>query len=179
MRNLFREMLQHLDPDYLRGGLDETPARMEKAWRHFTSGYTKDVNEILKTFEDGAQNYNEMVLVKKIPLYSQCEHHLVPFFGIAHVAYIPNGKIVGLSKINRVVDVFARRLQVQERLTNQIADAIWDNLNPEGVGVVLECRHMCVEMRGIQQQGSSTTTSALRGCFMEGPVRAEFLELIK
>ena len=127
---------------------------------------------------DGAESYDEMVLVKNIPIYSQCEHHLVPFFGVAHIAYIPNGKIVGLSKLSRVADIFARRLQVQERLTNQIADALEDNLQPRGIAVVLECRHLCMEARGICQQGHTTVTSAMRGVLLNNSAaRNEFLRL--
>ncbi len=177
---LFKELLKFIDPCPTREGLKETPDRMSKAWEHFTSGYDKDPADILKVFEDGAEDYNEMVLIKDIPVYSQCEHHLVPFFGVAHVAYIPNGRIVGLSKLSRVVDMFARRLQVQERLTNQIAQALEDNLHPQGVAVVLECRHLCMESRGICQQGHTTITSAMRGVFLNDPsARAEFLGLIK
>ena len=131
--------------------------------KEYSSGYGKDPAEILKVFDDGAEKVDEMVLVKSIPVYSHCEHHLAPFFGVAHVGYIPNGKIVGLSKLSRLVDVFAKRLQVQERLTNQIADALEEHLQPLGVGVVIECRHMCMESRGIQRQGATTVTSAMRG----------------
>lgn len=173
-------LLQYVGDDPTRGGLIETPKRFLKAWDHFTSGYGKDAFEVLKVFEDGAEDCDEMVLVRNIPVYSQCEHHLVPFFGVAHVAYIPNGKIVGLSKLSRVVDIFARRLQVQERLTNQIAQALQDNLEPLGVGVVLECRHLCMESRGICQQGHTTITSSMKGVFRDDPAtRAEFLGLIK
>jgi GTP cyclohydrolase IA len=179
MRNIFKQFLEAIVPDADREGLQDTPARMEKAWMHFTSGYAINPVDILKTFMDGAENYDQMILVRDIPVHSVCEHHCIPFLGVAHVAYIPNGRIVGLSKINRVVDAFARRLQVQERLTNQVADALWDNLAPMGVGVVITARHMCVEMRGVSQQGSSTVTSALRGVFEDAEVRAEFLNLIK
>jgi len=173
-------LLQFIGENASRGGLKETPKRFLKAWQHFTSGYEKDPADVMKVFDDGAEKYNEMVLVKSIPIYSQCEHHLVPFFGVAHVAYIPNGKIVGLSKLSRVVDIFARRLQVQERLTNQIADALWQNLVPQGVAVVLECRHLCMEARGISQQGHTTTTSAMKGLFLQSSsVRNEFMGLIK
>ena len=173
-------LLQYIGEDPNRGGLKETPTRYLKAWKHWASGYKEDPKALLKCFEDGAEKYDEMVLVKSIPVYSHCEHHLAPFFGTAHVAYIPNGKIVGLSKISRLVDVFARRLQVQERLTNQIADAINENLEPKGVAVVVECRHLCMESRGIQRQGSSTITSALRGVLHDEPAaRAEFLKLVE
>ncbi len=173
-------LLQYVGEDPSRGGLVETPKRFLKAWQFWTSGYDKDPKEILKVFEDGAENYDEMVLVKDIPFYSQCEHHLAPFFGVAHIAYIPDGKIVGLSKFSRLVDMYARRLQVQERLTNQVATAIQDVLKPKGVAVVMNARHMCMESRGVCQQGHSTTTSAMVGAFKdEHDTRMEFLELIK
>lgn len=175
----FVRILQFMGEDANRGGLLETPARAAKAWQFWTKGYSEDPAEILKTFEDGAEGCNEMVVVRDIPLYSHCEHHLAAIFGTATVAYIPDGKIVGLSKINRVVDCFARRLQVQERLTAQVADALMDNLNPKGVGVVVKARHMCMESRGVCQQGHSTITSALRGVFADGTVRQEFLALTR
>lgn len=173
-------LLQYIGEDANRGGLAETPKRFLKAWKFWTSGYNKDPKEILKVFEDGAEDCDEMVLVRDIPFYSQCEHHLAPFFGVAHVAYIPDGKIVGLSKLSRLVDMYARRLQVQERLTNQVADALQKHLEPLGVAVVINARHMCMESRGVCQQGHSTTTSAMRGAFKdEHDARAEFLSLIK
>lgn len=173
-------LLQYIGEDPTRGGLLETPKRFLKAWDHWASGYGVDPAQVLKVFEDGAEKCDELVLVKDIPVYSHCEHHLAPFFGVAHVGYIPNGRIVGLSKISRVVDVFSRRLQVQERLTNQISDAIQDALSPIGVGVVIECRHMCMESRGIQRQGATTITSAMRGAFRDNPeARAEFYSLIR
>jgi len=166
------------DPE--RGGLIETPIRVAKAWQHWAGGYKEDPKEILKTFEDGAENYNQIILVKDIPVYSHCEHHLAPFFGVAHVAYIPDGKIVGLSKLSRVVDVFARRLQVQERLTNQVAEAIEEALQPKAVGVIIECRHMCMESRGIQRQGASTVTSAMKGLFeWDRSAKEELLDLVR
>lgn len=162
----------------LREGLQETPHRFAKAWRHWVSGYTKDPAEVFKVFEDGAEGCDQMVMVKDIPLYSKCEHHLADIFGTATVAYIPRGKVVGLSKLSRVVDIFARRLQVQERLTNQIADAIWTNLDPVGVGVLIRARHMCIESRGVQQRGTITSTCALRGALRDQPeARAEFFKL--
>lgn len=165
--------------DDARGGLLETPARVVKAWAHWTSGYRKNAADILKVFEDGAEGVSEMVVVRDIPIYSHCEHHLAPIFGTATIAYIPNGKIVGLSKLNRLADMFARRLQVQERMTNQIADALFDNLNPLGCGVVVTARHMCMESRGVCQS-SNTTTSALRGNFKDdATVRGEFLALAR
>lgn len=162
-----------------RPGTLETPERFAKAWVHWASGYGIDPGVILKQFEDGARSYDEIVLQKSIPVYSHCEHHLAPFFGIAHVAYLPNERIVGLSKLSRLVDVFARRLQVQERLTCQIADALEAHLNPRGVAVMLRCRHLCMESRGVQRQGTETVTSALRGALKAGEARAEFLELVK
>lgn len=166
------------DPDPSRGGLSETPARVAKAWRHWTGGYNISIENLLKTFEDGAENCDQMVAVVDIPFYSHCEHHLAPFFGKATVAYIPNGHIVGLSKLSRVVDAFARRLQVQERLTNQIADALQTHLSPVGIGVRIRARHLCMESRGICQQGHHTVTTALRGAMLDQPsARAEFLAL--
>jgi GTP cyclohydrolase I len=162
-----------------RGGLLETPARVVKAWAHWTSGYHKNPADILKVFEDGAEGVSEMVVVRDIPIYSHCEHHLAPIFGTATIAYIPDGKIVGLSKLNRLADMYARRLQVQERMTNQIADALFDNLKPLGCGVVVTARHMCMESRGVCQS-SNTTTSALRGNFKDdATVRGEFLALAR
>lgn len=173
-------LLQFIGEDPARGGLLETPARVAKAWKHWTSGYEVDPAGLLKTFEDGADGCDEMVVLKDLPFYTHCEHHMAPFFGTATIAYIPDGKIVGLSKIPRVLDAFARRLQVQERLTNQIADAIANNLQPKGVGVVIRARHLCMESRGIQQQGHHTITSALRGVMRDIPeARAEFLDLAR
>lgn len=173
-------LLQYIGEDTTRGGLQETPARVLRAWKYWTSGYAQKPGDVLKTFDDGAENVDEMILMKDISLYSHCEHHLAPFFGVAHVAYIPNGRIVGLSKIARLVDIFARRLQVQERLTNQIADALVQSLHPLGVGVVLECRHLCMESRGVQKQGATTVTSALRGVLkQDSKARAEFMRLIR
>lgn len=158
----------------------ETIRRVAAMWREMTAGYSVDPASLLKTFEEGAQGVDEMVVVRAIPFYSTCEHHLLPFFGTATVGYVPSGRIVGLSKVNRLVDAFARRLQVQERLTNQIADAMQDALLPVGVGVVLNARHLCMESRGIRQQGCSTITSALRGAIRDKPeARAEFLALAR
>jgi GTP cyclohydrolase I len=171
-------LLQYIGEDPKRGGLVETPHRMLKAWQFYTQGYHIDPVSVLKTFEDGAENCDEMVLVKNIPIYSHCEHHLAPFFGTVSIAYIPNGKVVGLSKLARLAEIFARRLQVQERLTNQIADALMEHLKAKGCGVIIECRHMCMEARGICKQGSTTVTSALRGVMKTDPsARAEFLSL--
>lgn len=175
----FVKLLENVPKDQpLRQGLEETPARMAKAWAHFTSGYNVDIAKLLKTFEDGAENYDEMVMVKDIPIYSRCEHHLESIFGTATIAYIPNGRVVGLSKLSRVADAFARRLQVQERLTTNIADALHEHLKPTAVGVIIKARHLCMESRGVCQQGHHTVTSALRGVFKTDPTaRAEFLRL--
>lgn len=173
-------LLQYIGEEVDRGGLQETPQRFLKAWDHWTSGYGKDIGKLLKTFKDGAEKCDEMVLVRNIPAYSKCEHHLADIFGVAHVAYIPDGRILGLSKINRLVDAFGRRLQVQERWTNQIADALEEHLNPKGIAVVIEARHMCMESRGVCQQGHSTVTSAMRGVFRESTAaRAEFMGMIR
>lgn len=174
-----RKILDNVDPNPERGGLDETPKRVAKALQFWTSGYAKNPRDVLKVFEDGGEGYNEMVIVKDIPIYSQCEHHMAAIFGTATIAYIPDGKIVGLSKLSRLADIFARRLQVQERLTAQIADSLWEELKPKGVGVILRCRHLCMESRGLCQQGHHTITSALRGVMATGEPRAEFLELAK
>lgn len=177
LKNLFQALLTHLDPNFGRSGLTDTPERMSKAWREWTSGYDKDPAAILKTFDDGAEDLNEMVVVAGIPFYSTCEHHLASIFGTVTIAYIPDGKIVGLSKFSRLVDIFANRLQVQERMTSQIANALMEHLNPKGCGVLVRARHMCMESRGIRRPGVYTTTSALRGVFVEGLARAEFLSI--
>ena len=172
------KMLQELDPDPQREGLVDTPKRVEKAFRAYTAGYAQDPKAVIGSAMFEAET-DEMVLVKNIELYSLCEHHLAPFFGKAHVAYIPSGKIVGLSKVARVVEIYARRLQVQERLTSQIAQALEDVLQPRGVGVVIEASHLCMMMRGIEKQNSSTVTSCLRGLFRRDErTRSEFLTLI-
>ncbi|NSL88507.1 GTP cyclohydrolase I FolE [Chitinophaga solisilvae] len=173
----YKECLELLGEDARREGLEKTPERMAKAMQFLTQGYQLDAKEIL----NGAkftESYSEMVIVKDIELYSMCEHHMLPFFGKAHVAYIPNGYITGLSKIARVVDVYARRLQVQERLTHQILDAIQETLQPEGVAVVIEAQHLCMMMRGVQKQNSVTTTSAYSGQFGDVATRSEFMKLI-
>ena len=171
-------MLQFISGDAEREGLSETPKRVAKAWAKWTEGYSMDAAEILKVFEDGAEKCDEMVIVKDIPIYSHCEHHLAAIFGTATIAYIPNGKIVGLSKLSRLADMFARHLQVQERLTNQIADALEEHLGAIGVGVVIRARHMCMESRGVCQQGHHTITSALRGVLKDNECsRAEFMAL--
>jgi len=171
-------LLQLVGEDPEREGLAETPARVVKAWRHWCSGYGKNAKDILKVFEDGAERYDQMVLVKDIPIYSHCEHHLAAIIGTASIAYIPNGKIVGLSKLSRLADMFARRLQVQERLTDQIADALVEHLQPVGVGVLVKARHLCMESRGVCQQGHHTVTTALRGAIKnDEQARSEFLRL--
>ena len=157
-----------------------TTIRVAKAWVHWCSGYGKDPASLLKVFEDGAENHDQMVTVKDIPIYSHCEHHLAPIFGTVTISYIPNGKIVGLSKLSRLADMFARRLQVQERRTEQIADALYEHLEAHGVGVVIKARHMCMESRGVCQQGHHTITTALRGAIRdEVETRAEFLQLAR
>ena len=162
-----------------REGLIKTPERVAKSMGFLTNGYKENPSKILTTAMF-AENYSQMVLVKDIEIYSLCEHHMLPFFGKAHIAYIPNGHIVGLSKIPRIVDVFARRLQVQERLTDEIKDCLQDTLNPKGVAVVIEAQHLCMQMRGVQKQHSSTTTSAFSGIFIsDEKTRAEFMNLIK
>ena len=173
----YAEIITALGEDVTRNGLERTPMRVAKAMQFLTSGYQMDAQEILR----GAlfdENHNQMVIVKDIELYSLCEHHMLPFYGRAHIAYIPNGKIVGLSKLARVVDVFARRLQVQERLTIQIRDALHAALNPLGVAVVIEAKHLCMMMRGVSKQNSVTTTSAFTGEFEKQPTRSEFINLI-
>lgn len=176
--DIVTRLLQFIGEDAKREGLIETPARAIKAWREWTSGYHVKPAEVLKSFEDGAASYDEMVLMKDIPVYSHCEHHLAPFFGVAHVAYVPEKRIVGLSKLSRLVDVFARRLQVQERMTVQIADALTEALEPKGVGVMIQCRHLCMESRGVERSRLVTVTTALRGCIKEGQARDEFLKTI-
>lgn len=173
-----RRLLQYVGDDPAREGLLETPHRVAKAWRHWCGGYGKDPKAILKVFEDGAEKHDQMVTVRDIPIYSHCEHHLAPIFGTVTISYIPNGRIVGLSKLSRLADMYARRLQVQERLTDQIADALFEHLGAKGVGVVIKARHMCMESRGICQQGHHTVTTALRGAMKDEPdTRAEFLRL--
>lgn len=173
-------LLQYVGEDPTRGGLLETPARVAKAWKEWCGGYGEDPATILKTFEDGAEGVDEMVVLKNIPFYTHCEHHMAPFFGTATIGYLPNNKIVGLSKMSRLLDIYAKRLQVQERLGCQIADAIMQHLDALGCGVVINARHLCMESRGIKKQGSETTTSALRGLFKDdAAVRSEFLQLAR
>lgn len=173
----YKTIIEELGENPDREGLLKTPERASKAMQFLTQGYDQDAATVLKSamFKE---SYKEMVIVKDIELYSLCEHHILPFFGKAHIAYIPNGHIVGLSKLPRIVDVFARRLQVQERLTEQILDCINDTLKPEGVAVVIEAAHMCMMMRGVQKQNSTTTTSGFRGAFEKQETRNEFLKLI-
>ena len=179
MQDLIRQMLAELGEDPTREGLVNTPKRVEKALKFLTGGYDANIDEVL----NGALftvDYNEMVIVKDVDFYSLCEHHLLPFFGKCHVAYIPTTKVIGLSKIPRLVDVFSRRLQVQERLTNQIANTILDTIKPMGVAVVMEATHLCMSMRGVQKQNSFAVTSAMLGTFRtDSRTRMEFLELIK
>lgn len=175
-RSDWRRLLRSLHEDPDRPGLRETPARVERAWAHWTSGYAQDPAEILKVFEDGAEQYNELIVVRNIPVYSHCEHHLAPFFGTATVGYVPKGAIVGLSKLTRLVDCFAKRLQVQERMTRQIADFLRDLLKPQGVAVVIEAMHMCMMMRGVKTHTARMTTSAMHGAFRANlATREEFL----
>ena len=173
----YKSVLDLIGEDSSREGLEKTPLRVAKAMQFLTQGYNTDPAEILKSamFKE---DYNQMVIVKDIELYSMCEHHMLPFFGKAHVAYIPNGYVTGLSKIARVVEAFSRRLQIQERLTNQIKDCIQDTLNPMGVAVVIEAQHMCMQMRGVQKQNSVTLTSAFTGAFTNNATREEFIHLV-
>lgn len=173
----FKHIIKDLGENPSREGLLKTPERASKALQFLTQGYRQDAEKVLKSamFKE---SYDEMVIVKDIEIYSLCEHHILPFFGKAHIAYIPNGYIVGLSKIPRIVDIFARRLQVQERLTEQILDCINNTLKPQGVAVVIEASHMCMMMRGVQKQNSVTTTSGFRGAFQNIETRTEFLKLI-
>jgi GTP cyclohydrolase IA len=178
--DIVTRLFQYIGEDPKREGLKETPARFLNAWKEWASGYGADPSEVLKSFEDGATGYDEMVIVHNIPVISKCEHHLADIIGHAHVGYIPNGKIVGLSKLARVVDIYARRLQVQERLTVQIADAIVKHLDPKGVGVVIRASHGCMSTRGVRVHGNATTTSAIRGVLFEKPeARKEFFDLCK
>ncbi len=173
----YKGILEGMGEDVTREGLEKTPHRVAKANMFLTQGYKMNAVEIINSAKF-KESYSEMVIVKDIELYSMCEHHMLPFFGKAHIAYIPNGYITGLSKLARVVDCFSRRLQVQERMTHQILDAVQEALNPLGVAVVIEAKHLCMMMRGVQKQNSSTTTSAFIGAFKEHSTRSEFLRLI-
>ena len=178
MESLVSGFLEQLEEDPKREGLLDTPRRVAEAYEFLTSGYHKDIKDVMNNALFN-EKYDEMVLVKNIDFYSLCEHHMLPFYGKVHVAYIPNGKIIGLSKIPRIVEVFARRLQVQERMTQQIADTLEEYLQPTGVAVVVEAFHMCMMMRGVEKQNSSATTSAVHGDFKEDArTRTEFLDLI-
>ena len=176
----WKRFLKSLGEDPDRPGLVETPARVTKAWKHWSSGYGQNPADVLKAFEDGAEEYNELIVVRNIPVYSHCEHHLAPFFGKATVGYMPDGKIVGLSKLTRLVECFAKRLQVQGRLTIQVANALMENLQPKAVGVVIRCRHLCMESRGIKTAGEETVTSAMLGELQPNlAMRTEFLHLAR
>ena len=175
---LTKQLLEEIGEDPNREGLLKTPSRVSKAWAFFSKGYNEDLNKIINDaiFEEDVK---DMVIVRDVEFFSLCEHHLIPFFGKAHVGYIPNGKVIGLSKIPRIIDMFSRRLQVQERLTHQVADALNSVLNPKGVSVVMEGRHMCMQMRGVEKQNSFTSTSAMSGQFKKSAeTRSEFLSII-
>lgn len=177
-QELIKALIETVDPEPGREGLVDTPRRVDKAFDHLFSGYGKDPAEVLTVFDD--EKYDEMILVKNIEFYSFCEHHMLPFFGRAHVAYIPNGKIIGLSKLPRLLEIFSRRLQNQERITTQVAEALVELLNPKGVAVVLEAKHFCMMARGVEKQMSEVTTSALKGLFKKNAsTREEFLRLVK
>jgi len=178
MKDLVRQWLEFIGEDPGREGLENTPERVEKAWKFLTRGYTASIDTVINSaiFEE---DVNHMIIVKDIEIYSLCEHHLLPFFGRCHIGYIPNGKVFGVSKLARLADIFARRLQLQERLTNQIAKVIMDTLEPDGVGIVIEAQHLCMMMRGVEKQNSSMITSAMLGSFHDNTAtRAEFLELL-
>jgi GTP cyclohydrolase I len=180
LRDHITEILKLLGEDPSREGLQKTPLRVEKAFKHFTKGYSQDAAEILKSAVFDASDYDEMVIVKDIDVFSVCEHHLLPFFGKCHVAYLPDKKVVGLSKVPRVVEVFSRRLQIQEKLTTQIAKAIESALKPKGVGVVIEALHLCVMMRGVEKNNAHMITSSMQGRFRsDSKTREEFLDLIR
>jgi GTP cyclohydrolase I len=179
VQEIYAELLARIGEDPTRDGLLKTPERMEKSMAFLTQGYTQTIEEVLHEALFDV-DYDEMVMVRDIEFYSMCEHHLLPFFGKAHIAYIPHGKVVGLSKLPRIVDVFARRLQVQERLTQQIAEAVEKAIRPAGVGVVIEAQHLCMMMRGVQKQSSLTVTSSMRGVFKtQAQTRSEFLSLVR
>jgi GTP cyclohydrolase I len=179
LQQIYAEVLTRIGEDPTRDGLLSTPKRVEKAFEFLTRGYHQDVEAVLHNALFDV-DYDEMVIVKDIEFYSMCEHHMLPFFGKAHIAYVPNGKVVGLSKIPRIVDVFARRLQVQERLTHEVADAINEAIHPQGVAVVMEAQHLCMMMRGVEKQGSSTVTSSMIGVFKtQQQTRSEFLSLVR
>lgn len=177
LQNAVRQLLDAVGEDLTRQGLMETPRRVSDLYREVLSGTNQDVSHILATQFD--EDHREMVILRDIAFYSICEHHLMPFFGVAHIGYIPSGRVVGISKLARALDVLSKRLQVQERLTSSLADAIWDSLNPDGVAVVLRAEHLCIAMRGIKKPGATMVTSATRGEFRNSPVtRSEFLNLV-
>jgi GTP cyclohydrolase I len=179
IKNITKKLLKQIGENPNREGLLKTPHRVAKAWDFLSGGYRQDIHSIINNavFEE---KYDQMVLVKDIEFYSMCEHHLLPFFGYAHIAYIPNGKIIGLSKIPRILDMFSRRLQVQERLTQEVSDMLNETLSPKGVAVILEAQHMCMQMRGVQKKNSYMSTSAMHGIFLEDDkTRKEFLDIIK
>lgn len=179
-RNAIRTLLAYIGEDPEREGLADTPERVVRAWDAWTSGYQQKPEDVMKTFEDGSEGYDQMIWQKDLPFYSHCEHHLAPFFGTATIAYIPQGRVIGASKIDRVLDIYARRLQVQERLTTQVADALETHLKPRGVGVIIRARHLCMESRGIHKQGQQMITCALRGAMKEdAKAREEFLLLAR
>ena len=182
MRNiesLTKSLLKELGEDPKREGLIKTPLRVAKAWEYLSQGYNQNIEKLINN-AIFSENYDQMVVVKDIEFYSMCEHHLLPFFGHAHIAYIPNGKIIGLSKIPRLVDMFARRLQVQERMTQEIANSLNDALNPSGVAIIIEAQHMCMQMRGVEKKKSYMSTSSMVGIFRsDNKTRKEFLDLIK
>lgn len=176
----WRRFLTSIGEDPDRPGLAETPGRVVSAWQHWSSGYQQNPADVMKAFEDGAEDYNELIVVRNIPVYSHCEHHLAPFFGKATIGYLPDGKIAGLSKLTRLVECFMKRLQVQERLTMQVANALMDILEPRAAGVVIRCRHLCMESRGIRTAGEETVTSAMLGELQDNlAMRTEFLDLAR
>ena len=178
-QQLIRTLLARLGENPEREGLLETPERVIKAWKFWTSGYSQDPKDVVKSFEDGGEHYDQMLFQSGIPVYTHCEHHMAGVFGVASIAYIPNGRIIGLSKLSRLVDIFAHRLQVQERLTQQIAKSLMEILQPKGVGVTLMLRHLCMESRGVQKVGTITESTALYGCIKdEDSCRAEFLSRV-
>lgn len=177
MERIITQLLEHFGEDPGREGLQETPARVLRSFNFLLSGYKQNPVEILTVFSE--ESYDQMVLLSNIEMYSLCEHHLLPFFGKAHVAYIPDGRLVGISKLARLVDIFSRRLQIQERIGNQVVDILMEHLEPRGAACVIEAEHLCMRMRGVQKQNSIMTTSALRGVFLETAARAELFQLIK
>ena len=178
VRNAVRTILKYIGENPDREGVLETPERVLRSYDELFGGYGKDAGSVLKTFEDGAEGMDEMIVQRNIPFYSMCEHHMLPFFGVAHIAYVPNRRIVGLSKMARLVEVFARRLQVQERMTCQISGALMDNLKPKGAACVIQAAHLCMAQRGVAKHHSDTITSSVLGCFRNPETRAEFFSHI-